>query len=118
ATVSQGIDPGAAKKAARIEAQAAISATIAESERQAAENLTVTDLFEAWLIDGVRREDANAELRRSFPMDVLPVIGKKMIQELSKQDLLSVLRTAKKRGLIRTLVILNNDMRLMLRWAE
>lgn len=118
ATVSQGIDPGAAKKAARIEAQAAIAATIAESERQAAENLTVTDLFEAWLIDGVRREDANAELRRSFAKDVLPVIGKKMIRELSKQDLLSVLRTAKKRGLNRTLVILNNDMRQMLRWAE
>ena len=117
-TASQGINPGAAKKAARIEAQAAIAATIAEAERQVAENLTVADLFEAWLIDGVRREDGNAELRRSFTKDVLPVIGKKTIRELSKQDLLAVLRTAKKRGLNRTLVIRNNDIRQMLRWAE
>ena len=118
AIAAQGIDPGAAKKAAKIKAAAAIAATIAEAERQAAENLTVADLFEAWLIDGVQREDGNAELRRSFTKDVLPVIGKKMIRELSKQDLLAVLRTAKKRGLNRTLVILNNDMRQMLRWAE
>lgn len=117
-TAAKGINPGAAKKAAKIEAQAAIAATIAEAERQAAENLTVADLFEAWLIDGVRREDGNAELRRSFAKDVLPVIGKKTIRELSKQDLLAVLRTAKKRGLNRTLVILNNDTRQMLRWAE
>ncbi|MCJ8167681.1 tyrosine-type recombinase/integrase [Atopomonas sediminilitoris] len=116
--VAEGINPTDAKKAARIEAQAAIAATIAAAERQAAENLTVADLFEAWLIDGVRREDGNAELRRSFAKDVLPVVGKKMIRELSKQDLLAVLRAAKKRGLNRTLVILNNDMRQMLRWAE
>src|SRR5690606_6433132 len=55
---------------------------------------------------------------RSFAKDVLPIIGKKTIRELSKQDLLAVLRTAKKRGLNRTLVILNNDTRQMLRWAE
>lgn len=36
ATVTKGIDPCTARKAAKIEAQAAIAATIAEAERQAA----------------------------------------------------------------------------------
>ncbi|MEW3655125.1 Arm DNA-binding domain-containing protein, partial [Pseudomonas aeruginosa] len=39
ATVTKGIDPTAARKAAKIEAQAAVAAT-----RQAAENKTVADL--------------------------------------------------------------------------
>ena len=55
ATTTKGIDPTAARKAARIEAQTAIAATIAEAERQAAENKTVADLFDEWIRDGVSR---------------------------------------------------------------
>lgn len=117
-TVAKGIDPTAAKKAAKIEAQAATAATIAEAERQATENLTVDDLFQEWLRDGVARQDGNAELLRSFGKDVLPVIGKKPVRELSEKDLLAVLRAVRARGLNRTVVILNNDMGQMLRWAE
>ncbi len=38
ASVHKGIDPATARKASKIEAQAAVAATIAEAERQAAEN--------------------------------------------------------------------------------
>jgi len=118
ASVAKGIDPTAAQKAARIEAQAAIASTIAEAEREASENRTMRDLFEAWLDDGVSRQDGNAELRRSFGKDVLPLIGKKPLRTLTDKDLLSVLRTVKARGLNRSVVILNNDLGQMLRWAE
>lgn len=118
ASVAKGINPNAAQKAARIEAQAAIASTIAEAERQASENKTVRELFEAWLDDGVSRQDGNAELRRSFGKDVLPLIGKTPLRALTDKDLLSVLRTVKARGLNRSVVILNNDMGQMLRWAE
>ncbi|MEN1477593.1 Arm DNA-binding domain-containing protein, partial [Pseudomonas aeruginosa] len=83
ATVTKGIDPTTARKAAKIEAQAAIAATIAEAERQAAENKTVADLFEEWMHDGVSRQDGNAELRRSFTKDVLPLTGKKPLRNLT-----------------------------------
>jgi integrase len=118
ATVSKGIDPTAARKAAKIEAQAAIAATIAEAERQASESKTIQDLFDTWLADGVARQDGNAELQRRFKKDVLPFIGKTQIRNLTDKDLLSVLRKVKARGLNRSVVILNNDLGQMLRWAE
>lgn len=116
--VAEGIDPSSAKKAARIEAQATLSATIAEAERLAAENKTVTDLFEEWIRDGVSRLDGNAELRRSFSKDVLPAIGDKALRTINEKDLLGVLRSVKSRGLNRTVVILSKDIGQMLRWAE
>ena len=93
ATAAKGIDPTAARKAAKIEAQAAVAATIAEAERQAAENKTVADLFDEWIRDGVSRQDGNAELIRSFKKDVLPLIGKKPLRNLTEKDLLAVLRS-------------------------
>lgn len=118
ATVTKGINPTAARKAEKIEARAAIAATIAEAERQTAENKTVADLFEEWLHDGVSRQDGNAELRRSFAKDVLPLIGKKPLRNLTEKDLLAVLRSIKARGLNRAVVIRSKDIGQMLRWAE
>lgn len=117
-TVAKGIDPSTAKKAAKIEAQTAIEATIADAQRKATENLTVADLFEAWLKDGVARQDGNAELKRSFGKNVLPAIGENALSTLTEKDLLTVLRAVRARGLNRAVVILNNDMGQMLRWAE
>lgn len=118
ASVTKGIEPAAARKAAKIEAQAAVAATIAEAERQAAENKTFTDLFEEWMCDGVSRQDGNAELRRSFSKDVLPAIGDKPLRTITEKDLLSLLRSIKTRGLNRTVVIRSKDIGQMLRWAE
>lgn len=118
AVTTKGILPAAARKAANIEAQAAVAATIAQAEQSIAENKTVSDLFEDWIRDGVSREDANSELRRSFSKDVLPIIGKKPLRSLTEKDLLTVLRSVKARGLNRTVVIRSNDIGQMLRWAE
>lgn len=116
--LAKGINPGDEKKASKIKAQAAIAAIIAEADRSTAQNLTVADLFEEWLSDGVARQDGNAELRRSFRKDVLPAIGKKPLHNLTDKDLLSVLRAVRSRGLNRTAVILSNDIGQMLRWGE
>ena len=118
AIAAKGIIPSAARRAAKIEAQVSVAATLADAERQIAENKTVAELFEEWLRDGVAREDGNAELRRSFTKDVLPIIGNKPLRILSEKDLLTVLRSVKARGLNRTVVIRNNDIGQMLRWAE
>jgi len=118
ASVTKGIEPATARKAAKIEAQAAVAATIAEAERQTAENKTVADLFEEWMRDGVSRQDGNAELRRSFSKDVLPAIGDKPLRTITEKDLLTLLRLIKARGLNRTVVIRSKDIGQMLRWAE
>ena len=116
--VAEGINPSDDKTANRIKEQAANKAIIAEAERKATENLTVADLFNEWLTDGVARQDGNAELRRSFSKNVLPTIGKKALRDLTEKDLLAVLRALRARGLNRAVIILNNDMGQMLRWAE
>ncbi|WP_458379281.1 tyrosine-type recombinase/integrase [Pseudomonas chlororaphis] len=117
-TVSEGINPTAAKKAAKIEKQAAIEATIAGAKRLAAENLTVADLFVEWLKDGVARQDDNAELTRSFTKDVLPSIGKKSLRALTEKDILAMLRTVRERGVNRYVVSLFADLNQMLAWGE
>ena len=58
------------------------------------------------------------ELRRSFTKDVLPIIGKKPLRDLTEKDLLAVLRAIKSRGLNRAVVIRSKDIGQMLRWAE
>jgi len=118
ALVKEGIRPGEAKQAAKIEAQAKVKAVIVEAARQEAENLPVRAMFEAWLRDGVRRADDNAELRRSFDKDVLPVIGNKAVRELSEEDLRGVLRSVIRRGTYRMASRLHADLVQMFAWAE
>lgn len=92
----------------------------AERLRQAEEqrNLTVKDLFDTWIADGVARMDGNAELKRLFGKDVLPAIGKKPLRELTDRDVLAMLRRALKRGVTRQVVIIYKDVSQMLAWGE
>ncbi|MDR3428217.1 tyrosine-type recombinase/integrase [Silvimonas sp.] len=116
--VAEGINPSDEKKAARIEAQTAIEATIAEAKRKTAENLTVSDLFGAWLADGVARQDGNAEITRRFNKDVIPTIGDIALRTLNERDLLSMLRVVRQRGVNRYVVSLFADLNQMLAWGE
>jgi len=90
------------------------AAHVAEDEnlrRQAdAENLTVQNMFDAWLLDGVRRKEGNAELRRSFNADVLPVIGHIAIRDLTEHELRAILRTMVARGVNRSSVMIRNSL--------
>lgn len=114
----QGIDLNAAKKAQRIEAQEAVAATIAKAEQERVASLTVEDLFNAWIVDGVARKDGNAELRRLFAKDVLPAIGKTVLSQLQHSDILSVLRKQMERGVVRLAVATFTDISQMVAWAE
>lgn len=81
-------------------------------------NLTVEDLFNTWIRDGVARLNDNAELKRVFRKDVLPAIGNKRLRELSDGDILDMLRKVRKRGVVRTVLTIYNDVNQMLTWAE
>jgi integrase len=98
------------------------AAAIAEEEQRRAvaerENLTVGDLLETWLCDGVRRSNDNAVLRRSFSADVLPKIGTHPIRTLTEHDLRAVLRAIVARGANRTAIMTRNNLKQMFSWAE
>lgn len=100
------------------EAQAMADAEALRKNQLENENRTVADLYDAWLKDGVRRADGNAELERSLKRDVLPSIGSKRVVELSEHDLRNVLRSVAKRGANRAATILRNDLMQMFTWAE
>lgn len=117
-TVSNGIDPNDAKKAARIEKQQAIQATIASAETKRQAALTVSDLFDDWIKNGVARKDDNAELIRLFNKDVLPFIGKKELRLLTDAHIRDMLRKQRKRGVVRQTIITFSDLRQMLAWGE
>jgi integrase len=80
--------------------------------------LRVRDLFAVWIIDGVRRKDGNAALRRLFETDILPKIGGVPIRLLTEHEIRSVLRTQVDRGINRTAVITRNTLTQMFAWAR
>ena len=57
-------------EARRDQQQAAAMAAIEAAELKKRDEMTVGDLFQAWIKDGVRRKDDNAELIRSFEADI------------------------------------------------
>jgi Arm DNA-binding domain len=87
------------------------SAEVALAELRRIELLTIGDLFNAWLADGVRRGDGNAELRRAFAKDVLPTLGAKTVRATTEHDLRSVLRGVVTRGVDRMAVRVFRDLR-------
>lgn len=98
--------------------QAEIKRLANEALVEKAENLTIQDLFDAWLKDGVRRKDGNSELSRSFKADVLPRIGNKPIKDISEHELRAVLRALVSRGVNRAAVVMRNNLTQMFTWAE
>lgn len=116
--VASGIDPRADRKIERHERQAEVAARLAEMNRKRDEDSTVKDVFDAWLLDGVRRKDGNAELQRSFNADVLPMVGSIKIIDLTEHHLRSALRRMVDRGVNRAAVMVRNSLTQMFAWAE
>jgi integrase len=81
-------------------------------------NIPFRKLFETWLADGVSRKDGNAELRRTFEKDVIPIIGDKPVREITDTHLLDVLRkVGRARGRGRTAERMLTETRQLFRWA-
>lgn len=95
-----------------------LATEVRAAEVAASEGLTVQDMFDTWLKDGVRRKDGNAELRRSFAADVLPKIGAVKIKDVTEHDLRGVLRAMVARGVNRAAVMVRNSLTQMFAWAE
>lgn len=118
AKVKAGINPAVDKQATKVEAQAAREAVIAEAKRQKAENLTVQDLFDVWITDGINRKDGNKEITRMFTRDILPSIGNTSLRNLTESDLRTLLRETIAEGTISKAAHMLLGIKQMLAWAE
>jgi len=113
-----GINPKTQIKVERIERQAAMEATVNNHEKKRIENLTIEDLFNAWVGFGVNRYDDNHALTLSFNKYILPALKDKPIRELKENDLLTIYREIIKNKKYRTAVRVANEFNQMLSWAE
>lgn len=118
AQVSAGKDPAAEKRISREEQQLELAARLARLEQQRTAALTFEDMYKAWIEDGVRRKDDNAELKRTFSTDVLPTLGSTPVREVTENDLRDLLRMIVKRGANRSAVIRRNDLAQLFAWAR
>eukprot|EP01034_Spumella_vulgaris_P040737 gene40737-50402_t len=122
ALARDGIDTQVQQEEARAAAEMAKSAEAAMQADQLAkaemEGKTVQDMFDAWISDGVRRKDRNAELKRSFTTGVLPHIGSVKVRDIDEHQIRGVLRKLVDRDVNRAAVILRNDLTQMFAWAR
>jgi len=124
--VGEGQNPTLTKQAAKIEKKAAIAEMVAQERRQRVASLTVNDLFNEWINNGVARADGNAALKGRFALHVLPSIGNKPLCSLTAPHLLDTLRKAKERKAKSkkgksgdgSLINLAREIKQMLYWAE
>lgn len=95
-----------------------LAAEQAQREIAGRDALTVNDMFDVWIADGVRRKDGNAELRRQYDADIGPKIGAIPVKDVTEHDLRAVLRALVDRGVNRTAVIARNNLTQMFAWAR
>lgn len=114
-----GVDPRDEKKAVRIKAQAAAEAVLDAERRRKAAALPFSAMFEAWLKNGVSRENNNAELRRSFAANVMPALGKIPVRAITESNIQDTVReVGRTRRRCRAALVLLADLKQLFRWAE
>jgi len=116
--VSAGINPGVERKIIRHDKQEEMVQKLAAIEAARALDMTVQNMFEAWITDGVRRKDGNEQLKRMFRVDVLPAIGAIAVKDVTEHHLRAVLRTMVERGVNRSAVMVRNSLTQMFAWAR
>jgi len=116
--LARGINPNEGREAEKVENRKKVEAVLAADAAEKQSNLTVADLFEAWLRDGVARKDGNKGLQMRFAKDVLPDLGGLPLKLLSETHLRDIYRKVLGRGVQRTVVDLAAAIRQMLSWAE
>ncbi|MBF4554641.1 tyrosine-type recombinase/integrase [Pseudomonas sp. p50] len=116
--LAKGINPNENKRAGKVRLKAELAAQLAEADQQKSMELTLLDLAEEWLRDGVARKDGNAELRRKFAKDLYPAVGSKVISTVSEHDLRGLVRSVMARGATRQAISLFSDIVQMFGWAQ
>jgi len=116
--VKLGINPTDKKKAVIIENQAKVKATIALAEQESNENKTFQEMYDGWLLDGVDRDDNNAEIIRSFMKDVMPDLENIPVRKITEHHLRALLRKIVDRGALRSAECRFNDLVQLFAWSE
>ena len=116
--VKEGVDPRVKKVANKIENREATEAIVAREEKRKADGLTVKDMFEVWVADGVKRKDGNKYIIQTFNKYILPAIGSIEIRKLDDQHLAKIYKKIVADGKCPTAFELSKDVKQMMTWSE
>jgi len=117
-SLRQGVDPRVSKTANKIESRNAVSEVIQREEKRKADALTIKDMFDAWVVDGVRRKDCNKYIIQTFNKYVIPAIGRVEVRNLDERNLSKIYKEIVANGKNTTAFELSKDVKQMLVWAE
>ena len=81
-------------------------------------NLTFNDLYDVWIIDGVKRVDGNEQLIRTFKLHILPSVGITPLKDLSYTHLTNLYKKIIASEKHRTAVVVSKSIVQILTWAE
>ena len=115
--IDQGINPNLQKKAEKDRAHQDLQIA-EEAVPENSQRLTVRDLAETWLMDGVARKDGNAELKRRFNKDLYPKLGDVLVNKVTEQELRGLARSVVSRGAVRLAISFFADVTQMFAWAR
>ncbi|CAN0620158.1 Site-specific recombinase XerD [Burkholderia multivorans] len=129
--IDSGVDPVEHRKAAQLKVQAEAAEQrrrIAEEQAIEAERraeiermnrrITVRMLFERWAeLELSTRKDGGAETRRGIEKDVMPSLGERKADEITRADVMAVLDAVKARGANRLANRLLAELRQMFSFA-
>ena len=82
------------------------------------QNLTLNDLYEVWIIDGVKRIDGNEQLIRTFKLHILPFVGNIPLKDLNDRHLTNLYKKIIASEKHRTAVVVSKSIVQILTWAE
>jgi integrase len=116
--IKQGIDPRVKKIANKIESRNAVNQVIKTEEKRKSEALTVKDMFDNWVADGVRRKDNNKYIIQTFNKYITPVLGREEVRNIDEQHLSKVYKKIVADGKNTTAFELSKDVKQMFTWAE
>lgn len=116
--VKKGVDPRQKKISDRILNAEAHQEINAREAKRLAERLTVKDMFEVWLADGVRRKENNKAIIQSFNKYIIPAIGSLEVRALDEKHLSNIYKSIVSNGKFATAFELSKDVKQMIAWCE
>lgn len=117
-SVKNGVDPRVKKVTDKIlNAEVHAEITAREAKRKA-DALTVKDMFDAWILDGVKRKDGNKYIVQTFNKYIIPKIGAVEVRKLDDQHLSKIYKSIVASGKYSTAFELSKDVKQMMSWCE
>ena len=117
-TVAEGLDPTKARKAEQIKEKNELEAVLAAEEARREQELTLDDLFNSWIEQGVNRVDGNQELKRAYAKNISPKIGKIPLRLLTEKDIRGMIKPEVVAGRVRKAQVMLLNVKQMLSWGE